>query len=1157
MKQKTKAFLAKAFVGVFALSLVGGATALLHESNVVDAATQSSTYAPYLEYKFDDSASPWKNTGSAGTSGDMTKYGGVTNIGGWGLQTADNGGIYLTLTDKESDLVQTDEFTFSVSYYVDGRTSWHSVPFSWSSFDTTNKKRVSRTYLLIGGSSQSDPAWLRFGDTDLTDGGTVKQQWYNYEGKDVIPYNATKPGWTNLVVSIKAGGKAYVKAKADSTTYELEYDVPADWTLFDSVKGDKFIFAIGGSPTYDGGRNADTLDESKAKMQCDNVRFYDVGLCEADVDKLLSNVASNISAYAVELPETTGGKVTADKQKAVVGETVTFTVTPDTGASVKAVILNGARVALDSNNQFSAVMTADGMIVDALFDVQNSVEIRPELEYLFDNSANMFVNTGATAGYTLGAKGTTTNGYANGSYYFDNNATLYLQTKAGETNNWFYDNNVNTFTVAFDTKAQRNSSSNWWQTAMNWVALGDSSNAKTSVTAFVVGYTSSHDWFKFTDSTFSTKKTNKTYYDGTADVLYTGDKAAADSGWVRILYSIQPGGKAYVNVYDRETSTLLGGLTYDVPSTWTTYNTTNANDFSFSMGGSYTKNNGSYGSNESRYRGYMDNVRIYDFAMSQAQMEEYAMFGKITAAGVRIVESANGEVTVDNYAPNVGEEVVFNVTPNNGYQLATLTVNGAPVVAQNGVYKTTMVAGGLYVEATFEETFESKLSVVEMGYGASVRYGGTAAYSGLRFQIAAPKAGYETIVAEKPQNATVRYGILIIPEDYQSKYGVFTMENLFGEDAIYHLAEKNTDGTLVEYTGGKPQIMNFWTDTLYFNEKSNTYAYFGAITDIMASNLTRKFVGVGVIEYTVGEDVTYLPVAYANDNIVNNTRSVYQVAKIAMTDETESSAAKAWIKRNYIDVVEGAVNVLAGKRISILGDSISTYEGVSNDATANETIASNEVFYNKQMSLDDTWFMQTINNVGASLLVNNSWAGSNVGTGWGNESKGGSTARAENLHSGAINPDIIAVYMGINDCGCLTALGSFDGVEDIWNGTSYIGDTTKFATAYATMVHKIVSKYDAADVFLFTLPRNGYFWADAKEGATKADYNALQDEYNAMIYKIAEEFGCQVVDLATAVGEDYSAYLLSDAIHPNAKGMDVISAAFETALYTYYTANAQ
>ena len=105
----------------------------------------------------------------------------------------------------------------------------------------------------------------------------------------------------------------------------------------------------------------------------------------------------------------------------------------------------------------------------------------------------------------------------------------------------------------------------------------------------------------------------------------------------------------------------------------------------------------------------------------------------------------------------------------------------------------------------------------------------------------------------------------------------------------------------------------------------------------------------------------------------------------------------------------------------------------------------------------------------------------------------------------------------------------------------------KFATAYATMVHTLTTKYDAADVFLFTLPRNGYLWL-----GTKAEYNALQDEYNKMIYKIAEVFGCQVVDVAASVGEDYSAYLLGDAIHPNAKGMDIIAAAFETALYSYY-----
>jgi len=85
-------------------------------------------------------------------------------------------------------------------------------------------------------------------------------------------------------------------------------------------------------------------------------------------------------------------------------------------------------------------------------------------------------------------------------------------------------------------------------------------------------------------------------------------------------------------------------------------------------------------------------------------------------------------------------------------------------------------------------------------------------------------------------------------------------------------------------------------------------------------------------------------------------------------------------------------------------------------------------------------------------------------------------------------------------------------------------------------------------VFLFTLPQNGYHW-----NGTKEEYNALQAEYNKMIYKIAEVFDVEVVDLATMVGGNYGEYLLDDGIHPNEKGMDIISAAFETALYSFYS----
>lgn len=1152
MKQKTKAFLAKALISVFGLSLVGGILPLLETPNVAEAATTKTAVTPYLEYLFNDSANPWKNTGKA-TNGNMTAWGTPQNVGSWGLKVTESGsydgGISLRLEDKNDSFVQTDEFTFSMSFYIDGRASWHSVPVSWSSYNTTTQKRVSRTYLLIG--NNSTHPWMKFGDTDLTDGGTVKNQYYNHEGKELIPNNnATNPGWTNLVVSIKAGGKAYVKARISSgTVYELEYDVPADWTLFDSTNGNVFDFALGASATYNNGvAYIDKLAESKSKIQMDNVRFYDVAMTETQIDSYISDVGATVYTYGVDIPEVEGGKVTADKTQAMLGETVTFTVTPDAGATVKTVSLNGESVVLN-NNQFTATMTTAGMTVDASFKLPAptyTAEIRPELEYLFNSNGTLFENTGNADGYTLEHTGTVTDGFnANfNCYYFNNNSTLYLQTKDGKTNNWFYDNSVNTFTVAFDTQAYRNKSSNWWQTAMNWVTLTDGSNAKSNLSTFMVGYSSSHDWFGFSDTTLTTKKSGSTWYTNLGDTLYAGDKTATNSGWVRIVYSVEPGAKAYVKIYDLTTANLLGQLSYDVANTWSPYG--NGSDFTFSLGGSFTKN-GSYASNESRYIGNMDNVRVYDFAMTEDQMEEYAKYGKVSTSGIQFAEMENGKVTTNNYTPEVGEEVVFNVAPNAGYELVELKVNGETLEAVDGVYKTKMIYDGLYVEATFDLTAEGKLlKAVSMGHGAGVRYGGTADYSGLRFRIQSPKAEYEKL------DVTAEYGILVIPADYEKTYGKFTVENLFGANAKYHLAERDGDGNMVEYTGNLPQIMNFWTDELYYNAETDCYEYYGSITNINAKNLTRQFVGVGVAKY--GDN--YVVLNYAGNDIVNNTRSVYQVSKLVVLDETADPIAKAWVERNYIKAVESAVSVLANKKLSVIGDSISTYEGVSNNATANSTIGGNAVFYKTQMALNDTWWKQTADNTGMEILVNNSWSSSNVAVYGDNTltSKAGCGDRAVNLHDDTnnVNPDVIAAYIGINDCGCLTSVGDFDEVSDIWDGEKYVGEFTTFSRAYARMVHQIVTKYDGADVFLFTLPRNGYLWK-----GTKAEYNALQDEYNKTIRKIAEIFGCQVVELSAAVGENYSEYLLSDNIHPNAKGMDIITAAFETVLYSYYTENEQ
>lgn len=246
----------------------------------------------------------------------------------------------------------------------------------------------------------------------------------------------------------------------------------------------------------------------------------------------------------------------------------------------------------------------------------------------------------------------------------------------------------------------------------------------------------------------------------------------------------------------------------------------------------------------------------------------------------------------------------------------------------------------------------------------------------------------------------------------------------------------------------------------------------------------------------------------------------------------------------YYGIYTDEVVDLSGKNISILGDSISTFSGISNDATnTNSTIAGNAVWYPRGEidKSSETWWAQTSEATGMQLLVNNSWSGSRVLNGSGAAYQ----TRCTQLHddtgdNAGTNPDVIAVYIGINDFNAGLALGSFNKLSDIYNKEAgYITPET-VAEAYAIMIHKMMQKYDTSDVFLFTLPENG----------TNRDTATLA-KYNEMIKKIADYFDCYVVDIANIAGYEYSAYTI-DGLHPNEGGMDLITDLFVRTLKGVY-----
>lgn len=224
-------------------------------------------------------------------------------------------------------------------------------------------------------------------------------------------------------------------------------------------------------------------------------------------------------------------------------------------------------------------------------------------------------------------------------------------------------------------------------------------------------------------------------------------------------------------------------------------------------------------------------------------------------------------------------------------------------------------------------------------------------------------------------------------------------------------------------------------------------------------------------------------------------------------------------------------NKYSGKQFSILGDSISTLDGYNPKGY--------EVFYrgdNCQMSgvtnMTDTWWGKVIDFFGGELLVNNSWSGSRVTKHPNNQTlfpSGCSNERTGSLHINNIKPDVIIIYLGINDWA--------NGVE--LDGTIFLADELNmqyFSAAYETMLGKIKTNYPDAEILCCTL--NTTFMSSNSSFAFPYTYGGKHiEEYNRIIMNTANIYSCKVIDL-------YGYHLPYDTIdgtHPNAQGMNILA----------------
>ena len=256
--------------------------------------------------------------------------------------------------------------------------------------------------------------------------------------------------------------------------------------------------------------------------------------------------------------------------------------------------------------------------------------------------------------------------------------------------------------------------------------------------------------------------------------------------------------------------------------------------------------------------------------------------------------------------------------------------------------------------------------------------------------------------------------------------------------------------------------------------------------------------------------------------------------------------------------------IYADKYLSIIGDSISTFTGVSNNGKYNSTITQNWVYYttdnNTLYDETDTYWGRVMKELDMKLCVPNAWSGSFV---YGRAD----TNRVDNIVNRAteldndngtpndptddIAPDLIFVYIGIND---LNNNSPFGDLYDLIQGQSeeriiartaswfertvlpqaeetngiIAGETyTTWEQAYALGIYAMQEKYPDAEIVILTLAENNH--GSPRDKIAK---------YNACIKAIGGYFGATVIEQSAIVTQANCHAYGSDntALHPSSYG---------------------
>ncbi|MCQ2058583.1 MAG: SGNH/GDSL hydrolase family protein [Bacteroidaceae bacterium] len=208
-------------------------------------------------------------------------------------------------------------------------------------------------------------------------------------------------------------------------------------------------------------------------------------------------------------------------------------------------------------------------------------------------------------------------------------------------------------------------------------------------------------------------------------------------------------------------------------------------------------------------------------------------------------------------------------------------------------------------------------------------------------------------------------------------------------------------------------------------------------------------------------------------------------------------------------MVASTVSFALTKKVSVLGDSYSTFKGWNPEGYAPFYPDAN----NDVKEVEQTWWSLYIKAKGYKLEKNNSWGGTTIcGTGYMRMNSYASSflTRIDSLG----NPDIIFVFGGTNDAWANSPVGEYQYSD--WTKD----DCKAFRPALACLFDGLQKKYPAAKIYSIL-------------------NSELREEINESMRTVCQHYGIQLIELHDIEKQNG---------HPSVKGMEAISQQLQEAI---------